>query len=333
MITIDFYDLLKGANTMDFKELDDFLHSYTDHEREYLTKKKMSNEEIAYTPRKSNLKIFDFKKTSRFLSVTEHNHEYIEMNYVYSGEIKQVINNTEILLKKNDLIILDTQVRHSIAPPGKNDILLAFRFSKKYFTKIFFKDFNPDNPISDFLLKSLFESQKYNRYLFFPIQDEFELICILKLLVIELIEHEKTDESIYNHYITIIFEKLLKYYEKALVSNKESSKTKDTKLYFDILSFIEENHQNVTVKSMSQILNYSPNYLSSLIKKITGKNFSQLICEIRLKKAIILLESTNLPISEICEEVGFSNQNTFYTMFEKQFHTTPKKYRNMNKYN
>lgn len=312
---------------MDFQLLDTYLRTYTKHEKEYLAKSKIDSSSVTYTPKTTNLQFFDFKKTSRFLTVTEHNHDYIEMNYVYSGTIYQKINGEEMKFETGDLIILDTQVKHSIKNPGNDDILLAFRFSKEYFTSNFFKDFNTDNHLSDFLLKSLFESQKYNRYLHFHIKDEFELTCIIKLLVIEFIENSSKNQTIYNHYINILFEKILIHYEKTISSNTTIEHDKQTKLYFDIMNYLEDNYKTATVKEMSTFFNYSPNYLSSLIKLTSDQTFYDLLFKIRLKKALILLENTALSISDICDEIGFSNQNTFYSLFRNEFNTTPKKYR------
>lgn len=39
-------------------------------------------------------------KHSRFAPCPEHTHQFLEMNYVYSGSCKQIINGKEFILKK-----------------------------------------------------------------------------------------------------------------------------------------------------------------------------------------------------------------------------------------
>jgi AraC-like DNA-binding protein/mannose-6-phosphate isomerase-like protein (cupin superfamily) len=311
---------------MNFERLDHYLREYTDHEKDYLLSVHSGQKKI-FRPLTNHLQLFDFKKTSRFLAVAEHTHDYIELNYVYSGSIIQIINDEEVQLKKGDLIILDTQVSHSIETPGENDILLAFRFSKEYFITTFFKDFKTDNPMSNFLIKSLFESQKYKRYLYFNIQEEEELETVIKLLVIEFLKQDHQSLNILHHYISIIFEKLIQHYEKNIPLDASSKSEKQTKLRFDILHYLDSHFDEVTLAQIAAHFNYSPNYFSNLVRKMFQKNFCQLLKEVRFKNALILLDNTSLSIAEICEQVGFSNQNIFYKLFNEKFHLTPKKYR------
>ncbi|KAF1299421.1 hypothetical protein BAU15_01895 [Enterococcus sp. JM4C] len=311
---------------MNFDELDHHLRQLTEHEKDYLAVINSGQPNI-FRPTENHLKLFDFKKTSRFLAVGEHTHEYIELNYVYSGSITQIINGKKIQLNKGNLIILDTQVSHSIEMPGENDILLAFRFSKEYFKMTFFKDFKTNNPMSDFLIKSLFESQKYKRYLYFNIQEETELTYILKLLVIEFLNNSQQSLNVLHHYISIVFEKLIQHYEKNIPSDNEKDSEKHTKLRFDILHYLDEHYSTTTLAETAAYFNYSPNYFSNLVRKVFHKNYCQLLREVRLKNALILLDNTSLSIAEICEQSGFSNQNIFYSLFKEKFHMTPKKYR------
>lgn len=311
---------------MNFERLDHHLKEYTDHEKMYLLSSHSGQKQI-FHPSENHLQLFDFKKTSRFLAVAEHTHDYIEMNYVYSGSIVQVINNKKIQLKKGDLIILDTQVCHSIEAPGENDILLAFRFSKEYFITTFFKDFKTDNPMSNFLIKSLFESQKYKRYLYFNIQQEEELDTVIKLLVSEFLKNNHQSLNILHHYISIIFEKLIQYYEKNIPVGTCTTSEKQTKFRFDVLHYLETHFEEVTLVQIATHFNYSPNYFSNLVRKMFQRNFCQLLKEVRFKNALILLDNTSLSIAEICEQVGFSNQNIFYKLFNEKFQLTPKKYR------
>lgn len=309
---------------MDFNQLDQYLRTYTTHEVDYLNKFNQ-HESLIFYPKETHLDLFDIKKNSRFLPVAEHNHDYIEMNYVYSGTIQQTINTTTLTLNQNDILILDTQVQHSIMMAHENDIMLAFRFSKDYFINNFFKDFNTDNPISDFLLKSLFESQKYQQYLRFNISEAFDLQKIIQLLIIEFIQNRATFDIIKHHYISIIFEKFLELYRTKL--QIDSRTNKKTRLNFKLLNYLETHYQSVTLNTIAKDFNYTPCYLSSLIKKQTGKTFSQHILDIRFKNALILIENTPLTNAQICEEVGFTNLNAFYKTCQLRLGCSPNQYR------
>lgn len=84
---------------------------------------------------------------------------------------------------------------------------------------------------------------------------------------------------------------------------------------------------NLTLESIANNLQVSPVYLSRMIKQELGTPFVTLLTEMRMKKAIKLLNSTNLPLYEIAEEVGYDNQHYFSTAFKKVVGVSPNQYR------
>lgn len=53
-------------------------------------------------------------KHHRFADMPLHNHDFIEMNYMYSGKCRQMIDGEEIGLEQGQICIIDTHVPHSI---------------------------------------------------------------------------------------------------------------------------------------------------------------------------------------------------------------------------
>ena len=51
----------------------------------------------------------------------------------------------------------------------------------------------------------------------------------------------------------------------------------------------------------------------------------------RLKKAKLLLETTDMPIKEVSDSLGFYDIAYFYKVFKKTFAITPKEYRETKK--
>ncbi|WP_149094079.1 AraC family transcriptional regulator [Paenibacillus terrae] len=71
-------------------------------------------------------------KHHRFADMPLHNHDFIEMNYMYSGECRQVIDGREIRLEQGQICILDMNVPHSIYALGENDILVNQQMLSHY---------------------------------------------------------------------------------------------------------------------------------------------------------------------------------------------------------
>ena len=69
------------------------------------------------------------------------------------------------------------------------------------------------------------------------------------------------------------------------------------------------------------------NYLTALLREKTGRSFVEHVQEQRLKKARMLLETTELPLSELIPRCGYNNMNLFYRKFREAEGCTPAQYR------
>ncbi|WP_227858575.1 MULTISPECIES: response regulator transcription factor [unclassified Clostridioides] len=93
-----------------------------------------------------------------------------------------------------------------------------------------------------------------------------------------------------------------------------------------ILIYIEENYKKITLGEVAKEFHFHPNYLSTLIKKTTGKSFKNIIHEQIIKKAVTLLKNTDMNIEDISIEVGYNNQTFFYKKFKELYGMTPQIY-------
>lgn len=82
-----------------------------------------------------------------------------------------------------------------------------------------------------------------------------------------------------------------------------------------------------TVQYIAGILNVSPNYLSSLLKVLTGLNAQQHIHEKLIEKAEEKLSATDLTVSEIAYELGFRHPQSFSKLFKMKTHQSPLTFR------
>ena len=67
----------------------------------------------------------------------------------------------------------------------------------------------------------------------------------------------------------------------------------------------------------------SPGYLSTVFKEETGMTLNRFIRVVRMNKAKELLETTNMKITGIAKEIGFSNSSYFCRSFREFFGDTP----------
>lgn len=78
---------------------------------------------------------------------------------------------------------------------------------------------------------------------------------------------------------------------------------------------------------LAEHLSVSTVYLSALFKKEMHTNLSSYIQDVRLRQALLLLNSTKLPIQEIAAQCGFLDENYFSRVFKKMHGMSPREYR------
>jgi len=96
-----------------------------------------------------------------------------------------------------------------------------------------------------------------------------------------------------------------------------------------IIAYTKE-HFTETTFCLDQIANhfsYSAQYLSVLFKRDIGRNFSDYLADLRIRKAKELLAETDIPIKEIGTACGYSYSSYFIKRFNEENHMTPVEYR------
>lgn len=82
-----------------------------------------------------------------------------------------------------------------------------------------------------------------------------------------------------------------------------------------------------TVQHISNELNMSPDYLSDMLRNLTGQNAQTYIHAFVIDKAKELLSTTNLSVSEIAYQLGFEYSQSFNKLFKKKTNKTALQYR------
>lgn len=82
-----------------------------------------------------------------------------------------------------------------------------------------------------------------------------------------------------------------------------------------------------SVAYLAEALHLSPNYLSRLLKLLTGQSTKQLILNKAMELAKEKLSTTTLTVNEIAYSLGFSHPQVFSKLFKSQTHLSPSQYR------
>jgi signal transduction histidine kinase/ligand-binding sensor domain-containing protein/AraC-like DNA-binding protein len=95
-----------------------------------------------------------------------------------------------------------------------------------------------------------------------------------------------------------------------------------------VLLLIDNNisNPNFSIEELSSDVFVSRYTLYKKILAMTGKTPNELVRSMRLKRAVQLLETGHLTVSQICHKVGYKSQKYFVKTFKSEYNTIPSKY-------
>lgn len=86
--------------------------------------------------------------------------------------------------------------------------------------------------------------------------------------------------------------------------------------------------RDLSLTEVADIFHVNSSYLSRTFSKEAGKGFSTYLTELRINKALNIMEEGNLKIYEIAEQVGMPNPESFSRSFKKIIGISPREYYN-----
>lgn len=103
----------------------------------------------------------------------------------------------------------------------------------------------------------------------------------------------------------------------------------DIKLIDQVIQYLNENYNdNINLNTVSDYFEKNNSYLSVLFKKATGEKFIDFLTNIRIEKAKKLLLDLDNKVSDIANQVGYTNPKHFNVVFKKVVGMTPRQFRN-----
>lgn len=128
-------------------------------------------------------------------------------------------------------------------------------------------------------------------------------------------------------------EKFNSYMDKILNIAFDFRENKSNNKYGKIIvkakDYINKNYSksNLNLKSVADFVNISPSHFSTVFAQETGEKFIDYLTTIRIRKAIELLKTTNLKVTEIAFEIGYKEPHYFSQLFKKVTGKSPTSYR------
>ncbi|NJK82625.1 MAG: helix-turn-helix transcriptional regulator [Saprospiraceae bacterium] len=134
--------------------------------------------------------------------------------------------------------------------------------------------------------------------------------------------------------IELLLNHCIRYYDRQFVTREKQNKTIVDAINDFLLEYFTSNKLEKegipTVLQCAEHLNLSPNYLSDLLRKETGKTTQDHIHHHLLEIAKDRLIGTDKSVKEIAHSLGFEYSNYFSNLFKKKIGLSPSEFRNLN---
>ena len=117
--------------------------------------------------------------------------------------------------------------------------------------------------------------------------------------------------------------------EIIFAENELSVKAPQEQVGADILSYIDEHYldPHLRLEDIAASSYVSANYACTVFKKQTGQTINAYILKRRMERAKELILTTDLPVFQIAEAVGYENPRYFSMLFKKYTGMTPLQFR------
>lgn len=243
-----------------------------------------------------------------------HTHDFWEISVVTSGTAEHRINGLKREIRQNTICLIRPDDCHATCAAGKcglEHIVICVRDETfKEFLKVFDKDL-----YADFLKPIFIETESPQNTAKHILDTSYKLQTM-----------DRTD-SCYNRLLSLLFFDLLRnvIYKFSIGSVSEAVYPAPIKELIDTMHKPENIAR--TIEELCDQTHYSHSYINSQFQKYLGETPIRFFQNIKMNRARILLETTELGIMTVIEKIGMSNVEHFYAIFKKNYGVTPAKYR------
>ena len=246
--------------------------------------------------------------------------EYPELLYLLRGSARFRIGGNEVSLTQGELLLLGQNTPLEPLTREPESEMVSFFIKPELLADILSFLGTEETPLRVFVLKCLGQEMPYG-YLHFHVGGVRQVGNLMENLLLHLLERPDSRRAIPLYTLGLLFVQLLEESDKLTMGIREQQSV------LGVLRYLENNYAGGSLTEAAQTLHCDVAWLSREIKRRTGRTYTELLQERRLRQAAWLLENTDQRVSDIALAVGYENVSYFHRIFQKRFGRSPKKYR------
>jgi AraC family L-rhamnose operon regulatory protein RhaS len=258
-----------------------------------------------------------------------HRHHYFELLYILEGAGSHTINNNQYPYGKGNLFLLTPDDTHSFEISSDTRCCII-DFTKGLFAKRHRSQMDRAEITEFFVsMEYIFHNhQNLKGYIAMNPQESDLANGLIAQLIME-----KEQSRIYSGIITqnIVF-LLLNIIARSIQENiADELKNKGTKnIIHELTTYIQQNiykKELLKIDSLAKHFNKTPDHLNRYFKQQTGITLKTYINRYKLRLVETRLRYSDLNISEIANELGYTDESHLNKIFKSAFGKTAKEYR------
>ena len=198
---------------------------------------------------------------------------------------------------------------------------------------VFHPDFLRGYPLGQKIKEYGFFSYALNEALHLSEKEEAMIETIMKNIEQEYLSSIDTfSQDVMISHIELLLNYSNRFYNRQFITRKNANNDLLTKLeeLLDDYFTGDKVHEFglPTVKYVADNLHVSPNYLSDMLRSLTGQSTQQHIHDKLIEKAKEILTTTSFSVGETASKLGFETAQSFSKLFKNKTSVSPLEYRN-----
>ena len=248
--------------------------------------------------------------------IPAHWHDAMEILFCLNGSVRIHVEHESIVLSRNQLIVFDAKEVHSIHSDSSLYMFLCIHVDKKQLSL-----YCPDLELYHIKCRPLsLDDPKSTQYIH---------ICQLAHdLTRTNIKNEITSAIRSDGTALLMLADLIQYFSVFSLPETASGSTQSNDNLREIISYVSEHYtEPLSLETVAGHVGFSREYFCRFFKQHMGITFLRYLNEVRISHAGRLLSNTDLSISEVMAQSGFTNQTLFNRLFKDIYGMTPRQAR------
>ena len=252
-------------------------------------------------------------------------HDYFELFYLSHGEMMFQIHRQCFKIRAGDLVVIGSTFFHRPLVHGFSQakgIVLCF-LPKAILGK------DPSGEDLEFLMPFLAQDEAFPHLVPARTGIPSKVLDLIKLIHAELpaqsIRSRLNTRTYLKMILVLLGNHYAGYHGKLTQFHNKMEKIQRLR---PVLEFIDEHlAEGIPVSGAASMVHMSKSRFIHFFKNVTGQPFVAYLNNLRIAKAEWLLIATDVPLADLCQQVGFCDQSYFGTVFRKSVGMTPTQYR------